>query len=149
MRILIQRVSRASVSIHSRDGKNSDTVRSTGEGLLLLVGIGKGDDEYCAEYLAEKIYNLRIFERNGKFDLSISDINGEVLAVPQFTLFACTDKGRRPDFTDAEKPERAEELFDYFCDILGRKITCKKGFFGERMDVELVNSGPVTIMVEK
>ncbi|MEJ2356366.1 MAG: D-aminoacyl-tRNA deacylase, partial [candidate division WOR-3 bacterium] len=83
------------------------------------------------------------------FDLSLKDIKGEVLAVPQFTLYGNTEKGRRPEFTAAERPERAKELFDLFCERLGEYVPCKKGFFGEKMEVELVNDGPVTLMVEK
>ena len=97
----------------------------------------------------KKIIYLRIFEEKGKFDLSLADIKGEVLAVPQFTLYGNTKKGRRPEFTAAERPERAKILFDFFCDRVGDFLSCKKGFFGEKMEVELVNDGPVTLMVEK
>lgn len=156
MRVLIQRVTEATVKIVPlKNSKNIEEknkgLRKKGikKGLLLLVGIGKEDRKKTAEEMARKIYYLRIFEKNGKFDLSLKDIDGEVLAVPQFTLYGNTDRGRRPDFTKAESPQRAEELFNYFCEKLSEFVTCKKGFFGEKMQVELVNDGPVTLMVEK
>ena len=99
--------------------------------------------------MADKIFRLRIFENKGKFDLSLADIKGEVLVVPQFTLYGNTKKGRRPEFTAAERPEKAESLFDVFCDRIGAFVPCQKGFFGEKMEVELINDGPVTLMVEE
>lgn len=147
MRVLIQRVLSASVRL-IKEGKVKEEA-SIGKGLLLFVGIGKNDSLDKADFLANKIFNLRVFENKGKFDLSLADIKGEILAVPQFTLYGNTEKGRRPEFTEAERPERAEVLFDFFCDRLGDFFTCKRGFFGEKMEVELVNDGPVTLMVEK
>ena len=153
MRILIQRVASAKVMKipYSKNKKvNSELERcSIGKGLLLFVGIGKGDTEETAEYLAKKIYLLRIFENKGKFDLSLADIKGEALVIPQFTLYANLDKGRRPEFTDAESYERSNELFLYFYDCLSKLSTCRKGFFGEKMKVELINDGPVTILIER
>ncbi len=147
MRVLIQRVLSASVRL-IKEGKVKEEA-SIGKGLLLFVGIGKKDSQDTVDFLVNKIYNLRIFEKKGKFDLSVADIKGEVLAVPQFTLYGNTGKGRRPEFTSAGRPERAKILFDYFCERIGNFLSCKKGFFGEKMEVALVNDGPVTLMVEK
>jgi D-tyrosyl-tRNA(Tyr) deacylase len=147
LRVLIQRVLSASVRLIKEEKVKKEA--SIGKGLLLFVGIGKNDDRDKADFLVKKIFNLRIFENKGKFDLSLADIKGEVLAVPQFTLYANTEKGRRPEFTAAERPRRAKILFDFFCERFGNLLSCKKGFFGEKMEVELVNDGPVTLMVEK
>jgi D-tyrosyl-tRNA(Tyr) deacylase len=147
LRVLIQRVLSASVRL-IKEGKVKEEV-SIERGLLLFVGIGKNDSQEIADFLINKIFNLRIFENKGKFDLSLSDVKGEVLVVPQFTLYGNTEKGRRPEFTAAERPQRARKLFDFFCDRIGEYLSCKKGFFGEKMEVELVNDGPVTLMVEK
>jgi D-tyrosyl-tRNA(Tyr) deacylase len=147
LKVLIQRVHSASVRL-VKEGKIKEE-SSIGKGLLLFVGIGKNDSQDTAIFLAEKIFNLRIFENKGKFDLSLADIEGEVLAVPQFTLYGDTEKGRRPEFTEAERPEKAKILFDFFCDRIGDYVSCKKGFFGEKMEVELINDGPVTLMVKK
>jgi len=147
LRVLIQRVLSASVRLIKEGNVKEEA--SIGKGLLLFVGIGKNDSQDTVDFLVKKIYNLRVFEKKGKFDLSLSDIKGEVLAVPQFTLYGNTEKGRRPEFTEAEKPERAKILFEFFCERVGNFLSCKKGFFGEKMEVELVNDGPVTLMVEK
>jgi len=147
LKVLIQRVFSASVRL-IKEGKVKEET-SIKKGLLLLVGIGKNDNQDSVEFLIKKILHLRIFENKGKFDLSLADVKGEVLAVPQFTLYGNTEKGRRPEFTAAERPERAEELFNFFCEGIGEYVPCKKGFFGEKMEVELVNDGPVTLMVEK
>ena len=114
LRVLIQRVLSASVRL-IKEGKVKEEA-SISKGLLLFVGIGKNDSLDTADFLANKIFNLRIFENKGKFDLSLADIKGEILAVPQFTLYGNTEKGRRPEFTGAERPDRAEVLFDFFCD---------------------------------
>ncbi len=148
MKVLIQRVISASVRLTKKENIKENQA-SIGKGLLLFVGIGKNDVQEAADFLADKIFKLRIFENKGKFDLSLADVKGEVLAVPQFTLYGDTEKGRRPEFTAAERPERAKELFDYFCNQIDRYVPCKKGFFGEKMEVELINDGPVTLMVEK
>ncbi len=147
LKVLIQRVFSASVRL-IKEGKVKEEA-SIGKGLLLFIGIGKNDNRDTVEFLVKKIFNLRIFESKGKFDLSLADIKGEVLAVPQFTLYGNTEKGRRPEFTAAERPERAKKLFDFFCEQVEDLLSCKKGFFGEKMEVELVNDGPVTLMVEK
>lgn len=147
MKVLIQRVLSASVRL-VKEGKIKEE-SSIGKGLLLFVGIGRNDGQHNATFLAEKIFNLRIFENKGKFDLSLADVKGEVLSIPQFTLYGDTEKGRRPEFTEAEKPDKAKILFDFFCDRIGDYVSCKKGFFGEKMEVESINDGPVTLMVEK
>ena len=147
MRVLIQRVLSASVRLIKEVKVKEEA--SIGKGLLLFVGIGRDDSQDTVDFLVKKIFYLRVFEQKGKFDLSLADIKGEVLAVPQFTLYGNTEKGRRPDFTAAGRPERAKFLFDFFCDRFGDYLSCKKGFFGEKMEVELVNDGPVTLMVEK
>jgi D-tyrosyl-tRNA(Tyr) deacylase len=147
LRVLIQRVLSASVRL-IKEGKVKEEA-SIGKGLLLFVGIGENDSQDTADFLVNKISNLRIFENKGKFDLSLVDIKGEVLAVPQFTLYGNTEKGRRPEFSAAERPGRAKILFDFFCKKFEKLLSCRKGFFGEKMEVELVNDGPVTLMVEK
>jgi len=147
LKVLIQRVLSASVRL-IKEGKVKEEA-SIKRGLLLLVGIGKNDNQDNVDFLIKKILYLRIFEKKGKFDLSLADVEGEVLAVPQFTLYGNTEKGRRPEFTAAERPERAKELFNSFCERIGEYVQCRKGFFGEKMEVELVNDGPVTLMVEK
>ncbi len=145
MRALIQRVKFGKVSIENR------TVASIGPGLVILLGIGQGDGEMQAEFLAEKIATLRIFEDEaGKFNLSILEKRGEALVVSQFTLFADTRKGRRPSFTEAAAPEVAAPLVDRFADLLRRRgIPTQTGVFGARMLVEIDNDGPVTIWLEK
>jgi len=148
LKVLIQRVLSASVRL-IKDEKVKKDETSIGKGLLLFVGIGKNDTRDMAAFLAEKIFKLRVFENKGKFDLSLADIEGEVLAVPQFTLYGDTEKGRRPEFIGAERPQRAKDLFDFFCNQISGYVSCKKGFFGEKMEVELINDGPVTLMVEK
>ena len=145
MRVLIQRVSRASVTI---DGQ---TISSIGKGLLILWGVGRGDGEAQAAFLAEKVVNLRIFEDDqGKTNLSILDVKGEAILVSQFTLYADTRKGRRPSFTDAALPDAAEPLVDRFVELLrGHGVPTQTGRFGAHMEVEIHNDGPVTIWLEK
>lgn len=146
MRVVLQRVKRATVTVEG------ETVASIGEGLLLLVGVGREDGEAEVEWLAGKIAGLRIFgDEEGKMNLSVRDVGGEVLAVSQFTLLADTRKGNRPSFIRAADPEKAEPLFGYFCERL-RKAgvgSVKTGVFGAVMDVELVNAGPVTIVLDR
>jgi D-tyrosyl-tRNA(Tyr) deacylase len=140
----VQRVSKASVSI---EGLVVSTIK---QGLVVLVGVGKGDSEPDAQYLADKIANLRIFsDEADKFNLSALDIGGETLVVSQFTLLADTRKGRRPSFTDAAPPEEAEPLIDKFVQLLqasGLKV--QTGRFRQNMLVEIHNSGPVTIFID-
>ena len=121
-----------------------------GNGLAILLGVAEGDDEAAAERLAGKIARLRIFENEaGKFDRSLLDVKGEALVVSQFTLIADTSKGNRPSFTDAAVPEAAELVYERFCDALGGEgVRVAKGVFGARMEVALVNEGPVTIVLD-
>ena len=122
------------------------------DGFMILFGAGQGDTEEEADYIARKTARMRIFsDENGKMNLSLKDIGGGALVVSQFTLYADCRHGNRPGFTDAEAPERAEQLYEYFCDRLGEEagITVEKGIFGADMKVSLVNDGPVTILLEK
>ncbi len=145
MRALLQRVSKASVTV------NGQTISSIGNGLLILLGVGHGDHEEQAKFLAEKIANLRIFEdEQGKTNLSILDVKGEAIVVSQFTLYADTLKGRRPSFTDAALPDVAEPLVNRFIELLrGYGVPTQTGKFGAHMEVEIHNDGPVTIWLEK
>ncbi len=146
MRIVLQRVRSASVTV------GGQKVSEIGAGLLLLVGVAQGDGEAQADWLAGKVAGLRIFnDEEGKMNLSLTEVGGEVLAVSQFTLLADTRKGKRPSFIGAAPPEEAEPLFDYFCDRLraAGAASVKKGVFGAMMEVALVNDGPVTIVLER
>lgn len=145
MRALIQRVSKASVTVEGQ------TISSIGKGLLILLGIGHGDGEEQAKFLAEKVANLRIFEdAQGKTNLSIRDVKGETLVVSQFTLYANTVKGRRPSFIEAALPDLAEPLVNRFVELLrGHGVPALTGKFGAHMEVEIHNDGPVTIWLEK
>jgi len=144
MRVVVQRVSQASVEI---DGRTVGRIKT---GLLLLVGIEKGDGEKEIEFMADKILNLRIFaDKEGKMNLSVQDIRGEILSVSQFTLASRIKKGRRPDFSNAEDPEKAEALYSSFNVLLTKFVPVAPGEFGAMMDVHLVNNGPVTIILEK
>lgn len=129
-----------------------ESVSRIGPGLLLLVGVAKGDTEAGADWLADKVAGLRIFaDSEGKMNLSIRDAGGAVLAVSQFTLLADTTRGKRPSFVGAAPPEEAAPLFDYFCQRLRAAGvgSVETGVFGEMMDVALVNDGPVTIILER
>jgi D-aminoacyl-tRNA deacylase len=145
MRLLIQRVSRASVTV------NEQTISSIGNGLLILLGVGHNDTEQQAAFLAEKAANLRIFEdEQGKTNLSVLDVGGEAIVVSQFTLYADTRKGRRPSFIDAALPAVAAPLVERFADLLrGHGVPTQTGQFGAHMLVEIHNNGPVTIWLEK
>ena len=145
MKCLIQRVSRASVTI---DGQLYSNI---GNGILALLGVEKGDTSENVLKMAEKVINLRIFEdENGKMNKSLKDINGEILIVSQFTLCGDCKKGTRPSFEKAEKPEIANMLYEEFVTIVkNTKIATSTGKFGAKMDVELVNDGPVTFLLEK
>jgi D-tyrosyl-tRNA(Tyr) deacylase len=146
VRIVLQRVKNASVEVAG------ERVSEIGAGLLLLVGVAKDDGEGEAGWLAEKVAGLRIFnDEDGKMNLGVGDVGGEILAVSQFTLLADTRKGKRPSFIGAAQPEEAEPLFDYFCERLRAAgvASVKTGRFGAMMDVALVNDGPVTIVLER
>ena len=145
MRTVVQRVSRAGVSVAGRK------VAGIGRGVVILVGIGDGDGEEQARYLAEKIANLRIFaDQAGKTNLSLLDVGGEAIVVSQFTLYADTRKGRRPSFTAAALPEVASPLVDQFAKLLrAQGVPTQTGEFGAHMLVEIANDGPVTILLEQ
>ncbi|WP_162012786.1 D-aminoacyl-tRNA deacylase [Streptococcus sp. S784/96/1] len=143
MKIIIQRVSQASVSIEE------EIVGEIGQGLLLLVGIGPEDDQSDLDYAVRKILNIRIFsDENGKMNLSIQDIGGSILSISQFTLFADTKKGNRPAFTGAAKPEMASQFYDDFNAALEQVVPVARGRFGADMQVSLINDGPVTIILD-
>ncbi|MGA2687790.1 MAG: D-aminoacyl-tRNA deacylase [Candidatus Korobacteraceae bacterium] len=144
MRAVVQRVRRASVKV------GEEITGEIGRGLLVLLGVAREDTEADADYLAEKIAGLRIFEDDaGKMNLSVMDVGGAVLAVSQFTLFGDVRRGKRPSFDAAARPERARELYEYFVDrVRGLGLRCETGRFQEMMEVELINSGPVTILLD-
>lgn len=141
---LVQRVSEAAVDVAG------ETVGRIDKGMLVLLGVGKGDAEKDADYLAEKIAGLRIFEDdNGKMNRSLSDVGGRMLVVSQFTLLGDCRKGRRPSFVNAAAPESANALYEYFAQRVAQKgIGVETGRFGAMMAVSLVNDGPVTLIVE-
>lgn len=144
MRVVIQRVSRAQVRV---EGK---TVGEIGPGLLVFLGIGQDDQKSHADAFLEKILNLRIFEdEEGKMNRSLIDLGAALMVVSQFTLYADCRKGRRPSFTEAGDPAQAKALYDYFVDRAASKgVKVAAGIFQAHMDVELVNAGPVTILLE-
>ncbi|WP_160721907.1 D-aminoacyl-tRNA deacylase [Bacillus sp. USDA818B3_A] len=144
MRIVVQRSKQAKVTV---DGEITGKIT---KGFVLLVGVTHEDKEEDAAYLADKIANLRVFDDNaGKMNLSLLDVGGEILSVSQFTLFGDCRKGRRPNFMEAARPEQAVILYETFNQMLRDKgITVETGVFGAMMDVELVNDGPVTLIVE-
>ena len=144
MRAVVQRVSRTAVRVEG------EVVGRCGRGLLVLVGVRHQDTAETAIRLAGKLARLRIFANDeGRFDLSLLDVGGEALVVSQFTLLADTRKGNRPSLTDAAAPEHAEELVERFCAALRDEgVPAETGVFGARMEVELVNDGPVTIILD-
>ncbi|MBL7140316.1 MAG: D-tyrosyl-tRNA(Tyr) deacylase [Planctomycetes bacterium] len=144
MRAVIQRVGRAGVTVEG------NVVGRIDRGLLVLVGVAHGDTDETARALAGKIARLRIFQDEaGKMNLSVRDAGGGVLAVSQFTLLADTRKGNRPSFIGAAPPEEANRLYEVFCDAVAAEgLPVERGVFGAMMDVELVNQGPVTIVME-
>jgi len=144
MRAVIQRVSRCRVTVEG------SVVGEIGAGLLVLLGVSKSDNETAADYLVEKIIGLRIFEdAEGKMNLSIQDSGGAVLVVSQFTLYGDVRRGKRPSFDAAARPEEAKRLYEYFVGkIRAAGLRCETGQFQAMMDVELVNSGPVTILLD-
>ncbi|HEV2017799.1 MAG TPA: D-aminoacyl-tRNA deacylase [Gemmatimonadaceae bacterium] len=145
MRVLLQRVSRAEVRIEQRK------VGSIGRGFLLLVGFTHGDTPEKVDWMAEKTSGLRLFgDSEGKMNLPLSEIGGAVLVVSQFTLYGNTEKGKRPSFIDAARPEEAVPLYERFLSALrGRGLRVESGEFGAMMEVELVNDGPVTLWLER
>lgn len=145
MKALIQRVKRASVTI---DGELYSKINS---GMLVLLGVEKGDEKENAEKLAQKLVNLRIYEdENGKMNRSLADVHGEMLIVSQFTLCGDCKKGTRPSFDKSAPPEVANELYEFFItQVRNLGISCKTGKFAAMMDVELINDGPVTFLIEK
>ncbi len=144
MRAVLQRVSRAEVTV---EGKQ---VAAIGRGYLVLLGVTHGDDDSDARYIADKIASLRLFEDEaGKINRGITDIDGEVLVVSQFTLYADCRKGRRPSFTDAAPPEVADRLYQRVAEMLREAgLPVQTGVFGAHMQVALVNDGPVTILLD-
>jgi D-tyrosyl-tRNA(Tyr) deacylase len=144
MRAVVQRVSRAVVSV------NGNVAGEIGMGLLVLLGVGQADTEADAAYLAEKVSGLRIFEdEQGKMNRSVQEVGGSVLAVSQFTLYGDVRRGKRPSFDAAAAPEKARQLYECFVErIRAAGLRCETGRFQETMKVELVNEGPVTILVD-
>jgi len=144
MKAVIQRVKSAQVSV---DGRISGKI---GKGLLVLLGVGKGDGESDLSFLTSKIPELRIFEDDsGKFNLSLKEIDGEILVVSQFTLFGDCRKGRRPSFTEAEEPSTAKDLYEQFIlKLKERGVPVQTGEFQAKMEVHLINDGPVTLLLD-
>ena len=141
---LLQRVKHSSVTI------DDELYSEIGAGILVLFGVEKNDEKEKADKIADKISKLRIFEdENGKMNKSVTDISGEILVVSQFTLAGNCSKGTRPSFDNAEEPQRAKEIYEYFIEKLKEKgLTVKHGVFGAMMDVELINDGPVTFILK-
>ena len=145
MKALIQRVKKASVTI------DNELFSSINQGILIFLGVEKNDTSSEADWLSEKILKLRIFEdENEKMNLSVSDIKGELLIVSQFTLAGDCKKGTRPSFDNAKNPKEANEIYEYFVSQIKKsELKTETGVFGAMMDVELINDGPVTFMLEK
>ncbi len=150
MRVLLQRVSRAEVRVAGAEGEPRVTGR-IGRGFLVLVGFTHGDSEEQLDWMADKVLGLRVFgDADDKMNLSLTDVDGSLLVVSQFTLYGDARKGRRPSFIDAARPETAVPLYDRFVALLrGRGARVETGEFGAMMDVELVNDGPVTLWLER
>lgn len=144
MKAVIQRVSEASVKV------DNQIVGEIGKGLMLLIGIDENDEKTDADWLIQKILNLRIFgDEDDKLNLSVKDISGEILCISQFTLIADYKKGNRPSFIKAAKPEKAVPLFEYFKEEIAKSgLKIEKGIFGADMKVSLINDGPVTIVMD-
>ena len=145
MRVLIQRVKKASVTV------NKELISLIDNGLLVFIGIGEEDNSEDVEWLTKKIANIRLFDdENGVMNLSVRDVDGEILAVSQFTLYASTVKGNRPSYIKAAKPDVAVPLYEKFLELLEQQVEKKvsRGIFGADMKVGLVNDGPVTIIID-
>ncbi|VEF47675.1 D-tyrosyl-tRNA(Tyr) deacylase [Bacillus freudenreichii] len=145
MKIVLQRCKQAKVTA---EGKVTGAI---GKGFVLLVGITHDDTKKEAEWLADKIVNLRVFEdAEGKMNLSLKDVEGEILSVSQFTLYADCNKGRRPSFVDAAAPDAANPLYEQFNEMIREKgVKVESGVFGAMMEVDLINDGPVTLVLER
>lgn len=144
MKLVIQRVKESSVTIDNK------LYSKIGKGIMVLLGVEKGDTIEQAKWLSEKLLKLRIFEdQDNKMNLSIQDIKGEILVVSQFTLAGNCKKGTRPSFDNAELPDKANKLYEEFCKLLSESVPVKTGVFGAMMDVALINDGPVTFILEK
>lgn len=145
MKIILQRVTYGSVTVDNK------TIGEINQGFVLLFGVGKEDSEDKAEFLADKCLNLRVFsDEQGKMNKSILDIKGEILVISQFTLYGDTKKGRRPSFTEAGSPKDAEELYQFFVQVLKRSnLKVETGIFGADMKVKIHNDGPVTFILEQ
>ncbi|RJX29756.1 MAG: D-tyrosyl-tRNA(Tyr) deacylase [Desulfurivibrio sp.] len=143
MRAVVQLVKKASVTIEKK------TSGAIGRGLLVLLGVSRSDTARDVEYMVDKILNLRIFpDQDGKMNLSVRDINGEVLVVSQFTLFGDCRKGRRPSYSHAAPPETADALYQAFVAAMGQYLRVATGTFQAMMEVELINDGPVTLLID-
>ena len=143
MRVVLQRVSRANVAV------DSNVVGEIGQGLLVLLGVGQDDTVEDCRYLVEKITNLRIFsDEQGKMNVSVKEIEGEVLVISQFTLYGDCRKGRRPNFGLAGSPDRAKELYEQFIQLVGDNVAVQSGVFQAHMQIALINDGPVTMWLD-
>jgi len=144
MKLVVQRVQQAKLII------NGVIHSEIGNGLLALVGFTAGDNTDTLDYYVNKLLKLRVFDdADGVMNLSVEDVKGKIMAISQFTLYADTKKGNRPSYTNALRPELATKLYDAFCDKLQAKIDTARGVFGAHMDIDFVNDGPVTIIIEK
>ncbi len=144
MKFLVQRVNNAKVEVDNK------IVGKISKGYVVLIGIKQGDTIKEADFLINKLLNLRIFEdENEKMNFNIKDVKGEILLISQFTLYGNTEKGNRPSFIESAKPEEAISLYEYIINKLREEIKVETGIFGAKMDVNLTNHGPVTIMLEK
>ena len=144
MRAVVQRVKETELKV------NGELISKIPFGLIVYFGVKKGDDKLKADYLAKKIANLRVFEdENGKMNKSVLDVGGEIMSVSQFTLYGDVSHGNRPGFSDAEIPEIASPIYDYFCDKLGEQgVVVKRGIFGANMKILQLSDGPVTIIYD-